>query len=264
MPLEFEDESFLLRRCFFEVQNEVGLGRQEEAYHQACRLWLAEQKLPVASKPPQRLMLRGEEAHVLYPDFVGWDSISVELKSVPRHLGRREVAQLFDYLKCRNDRLGLLVNMGLDRVEIERFVYSAPQTQLHEDWKYWTGQIDGRDRELGMAVREALTAIYSEHTTGYGEEVLGKLVLFALEQQRLSVLVNPVAKAIFHNTIVDESPLDCFVIENRIVLTVTALFDTVDFARNRGLSYMQTLGLKWGVAADFGKHVASICALRRG
>jgi len=33
MALIYEDKTEILRRCFFDVQNEVGLGRQEEDYH---------------------------------------------------------------------------------------------------------------------------------------------------------------------------------------------------------------------------------------
>jgi len=70
MPLLFEQGTHLLRRCYFEVQNEVGLGRHEEAYHHACVLWFDEYRVPVGSKMPHRLLLRGEEAHPLFPDLV--------------------------------------------------------------------------------------------------------------------------------------------------------------------------------------------------
>src|SRR5262245_39871093 len=95
MELELEQETFLLRNCFFEVQNEVGRGRQEEAYHQACTLWLKERGLPIASKAPHRIFLRGEEVLCIYPDIVVWDSISVELKAVPRQVNDSEFVQLF-------------------------------------------------------------------------------------------------------------------------------------------------------------------------
>gem|GEM_PF-5234277 len=60
--------------------------------------------MPVVSKVPHKLLVRGDEAHILDPDFVGWDAISVELKSVPRHLNQTEFVQIFDYLKCRQFR----------------------------------------------------------------------------------------------------------------------------------------------------------------
>jgi len=62
--------------------------------------------------------------------------------------------------------------------------------------------------------------------------------------------------------VVDESPLDCLVIEDRIVLVYTVLFDTNSFNINRGKSYMKTLGLPWGVAVDFGRTKIQIAGLR--
>ena len=205
MPLLFEQETHLLRRCFFEVQNEVGLGRHEEAYHQACVMWFGEHGVPVVSKMPHRMLLRGDEAHTLFPDFVGWNAISVELKSVPRHLGRGEFVQLFDYLKCRGDRVGLLVNMGLDRVQIERVAYDPRCTEFVEKLDSWADHIGDGDRAIGLAVRDGLRAVVAEHTTGYGDEVLMKLVLCALRQQGLSITLNPIAKAFFRGVEVHES-----------------------------------------------------------
>ena len=262
MPLLFEKETHLLRRCFFKVQNEVGLGRHEAAYHRACVMWFEEHRLPVVSKAPHRLLLRGDEANILYPDFVGWNAISVELKSVPRHLARTELVQLFDYLKCRRDRVGLLVNMGLDRVEIERVAYDPPETEFFENWDNWTDRIDGEDGAIGYAAREALRAVAAEHTTGYGEGVLMKLVLCALRQQGLSATLNPVAKAFYRGAEVHESALECVVINERVVLALSSLCDTNQFNLNRCRSYLRTLGLHWGIAADFGKKRAEIIGTR--
>jgi GxxExxY protein len=184
------------------------------------------------------------------------------LKALPRSLGKTDFVQIFNYLKCRNDRLGLLVNMGLDRVHVERLLYAQPEYELVEEWKYWAGQIDGRDREVGTAVRDALRAIYAAHGPGYGEDVLQHLITFELRRRGLRLTANPISKAFFHNCEVDESSLACIVIENRIVLSYTALFDNNQFNINRGKSFLKALGLRWGVAANFGKTQAQFTGLR--
>jgi len=263
MSLIYEEQMELLRRCFFDVQNEVGLGRQEEAYHQACKLWLEEHEIPHASKPPLRLMLDGDEAYALHPDFVVWDSITVELKAVPRKLNQGEFVQLFDYLKFRGDRLGLLVNMGLDRVQVERVASDLPKTTLDEDRNYWTGKNAGMDRDLGISVRDALRSIYNSHGTGYGDEVMRRLVICAFAVRKLRFHESPISTAYYHEVEVGESPLNCTIVEGRILLTFTVLFDTNQFAINRGLSYLPALGLEWGIAADFGKRAAQFTGLHR-
>lgn len=262
MAIFFEEQTRSLRRCFYVVQNEVGLGRAEEAYHQACRIWLHEHRLPVAFKQPHRLYLDQLEVHVLIPDLVGWDCISVELKAVPRRLGLSDWVQLIDYMKCRGDRLGLLVNFGLDRVFIERIVLDPVETSVTECWDQWHGAIDGQEREIGAKIREAMHAIYAAHTTGYGAEVVGKLVFAAFRHRYLPVIPNPIAKAFFYNTEVHESPLDCLIVSGKILFVWTALFDSNSYNVSRGLSYMKSLGLEWGVAVNFGKQRVEIMALR--
>jgi hypothetical protein len=79
--LIYEEKTELLRRGLFDVQNEVGLGKDEEAYHQAYKMWLDSEGVPHRSKPPHNLELGGEMAHTLYPDFVAWDAITIELKA---------------------------------------------------------------------------------------------------------------------------------------------------------------------------------------
>ncbi len=263
MALIHGDYTHILRNCFYEVQNEVGLGRQEQAYHAGCRLWFEEHHLPVASKSPHRLMLDNETAYTLFPDFVGWDALAIEIKAVPRKLAVSEWVQVRDYMKCRNEALGLLVNFGLDRVHVERVIHTPQPTALVENWDYWQGHITGDERVLGIAVRDALRSIYAAHSTGYGSEVVQKLLLFALERRGLRVSINPVTKAFFQQIVVDESPLECFVIENRLVLVYTALFDSNEFNISRGLSFLKSLGLNWGVAANFGRTEAEFTGLRR-
>ena len=258
----YEDKTEVLLKCFFNVQNEVGLGRREEAYHNACKLWLDAEGVPYKSKAPHPLYLSGKLAQTLVPDLVFWDSITVELKAVPRALEDPEFVQIFDYLKCRGDRLGFLVNMGLDRVEHERLIYDPPQCTLTENWEYWEGRIEGRDRELGIEVREAVRAIFDQHGAGYGAEVIEKLLLCELARRGLRLVVSPTSKAFFRGVEVDESRLDCLVIEDRLLLTVAALFDTNDFSINRGTSFLSALGLTWGVAANFGKKGVELNGLR--
>jgi len=262
MGLIYEDKTQILRRCFFDVQNEVGLGRQEQAYHRACDIWLREYGVPFQYKPPHPIMLHGEVVHTLYPDLVAWDAITVELKAVPRSLNPSEFAQLFDYLKCRNDRLGLLVNMGLDRVSVERIVYDTPDYEFEEDWQYWTDHIEGADRETGLAIRDAVRTLFKAHGTGYSHEITQKLLLHELRRRGLACVPSPLAKSVFHGIVVDESPLDCLVVEGRIVLVYTVLFDTNSFNVNRGKSYMEAIGLRWGVAVDFGRTKVEIAGLR--
>ncbi len=74
----FVDKTQQLIRGFFAVQNDVGLGRNEEAYQRAFEIWTSEERLPIVSKPPVQLLIQDRVAHTLYPDFLGWDEIVVK------------------------------------------------------------------------------------------------------------------------------------------------------------------------------------------
>ncbi|MEX2607591.1 MAG: GxxExxY protein [Kiritimatiellia bacterium] len=65
----YSEETYLIRGGLFVVQNEVGLGRKEEVYHQAFKVWLEKRGIPFASKAPHPIALGGETAHILYHLF---------------------------------------------------------------------------------------------------------------------------------------------------------------------------------------------------
>jgi|ETNmetMinimDraft_26_1059896.scaffolds.fasta_scaffold31004_1 GxxExxY protein len=118
-----KDKTGLLIGGLFDVHNEVRQGRDEPDYHEAFKAWLEEERIPFMNKPLHELRLHGQVAHRMYPDFVAWDLIVIELKAKARDIRFGEFAQLFNYLKCRGGPLGLMANMGLDRVIHERVVF---------------------------------------------------------------------------------------------------------------------------------------------
>lgn len=259
----YESQTGAIRRCLFDVHNDVGVGRDEEDYHKALVLCFRENEIPFVSKQPLPLLLYGKEAHRLFPDFTLWQSITLELKSVPRRLASTEFVQLFDYLKCRGDSLGLLVNMGLDRVFVDRVIRHAQKSRLIECWDYWSGVIDGEARDVGLAVRDVLRDIFRTHDTGYGAEVISKLIHFGLRHCGLKVVENPIAESRYAQVPLRRSSLKCMLVEDRVVLCHTALFDDNRYNMNRCKSYMKALRLRWGIAVNFGKTQLEITGMRR-
>jgi len=156
----------------------------------------------------------------------------------------------------------LLVNMGLERVSVRRIAREVVKSDLVENWDYWSDAIQGEDRRLGVKARKVLHTIYDEHGTGYSAEVVSKLIQFELRYQRLPFVVSPTAKSYYQGEEVGDEALDCLVVGGRILLVCTALFDTNDFNISRGKSFMDALGLEWGIAANFGKQQAQFNGLR--
>lgn len=249
MTLIHEDISYRIRGGLFEVQNEVGLGRGEEMYHKAFASWLSENGIPFNSKPRHELRLFDTIAYVLYPDFVVMDQVIVELKSRASALDDGDKAQWVNYLKCRNDRLGLLVNMGLDRVHVERYAYDPPDYDAIWNWEAWE---QSEDPTLSQ-IQECMKFIFAEHQTGYSQMLVEKLLRTALQPKKLSYERSPMAEATYKNTSLGHGSLDCFLINQKVVLCYTALFDDNGFNCSRTQAFMKTLGVPFGLAVNFGK-----------
>lgn len=257
----YRDKTEILLRGLFAIHNEVGLGRSEEIYHEAFCHWLRDANIPFASKQAHHLMLEGEIVHTLFPDIVAWDSITIKLKALPRKLRDEDKVQVFNYLKRRGDRLGLLVNMGLDRVHVERFIFDAPLAQRMEQWDSWAGTIPDATRSTGLALRHALLSIEQVHGTGYGSEVVEKLLTSSLRKAGLRFITKPYGASRYRNNAIGCSPFDCWIIDDQMLFVFTALFDTNDFNIHRGRSFMRSLGIPFGVAVNFGKQYLQIHAL---
>ena len=69
MELVENELAAAIKGCFYDVQNEVGLGLPEEAYQQGLIAAFAERGLPVLSKNEVWLAHRGRRVVKFLPDF---------------------------------------------------------------------------------------------------------------------------------------------------------------------------------------------------
>jgi len=261
MEMIYKNKTGLLIKGLFDVQNEVGLGHAEEAYHQAYKVWLEEHNIPFTSKAPHELTVNGDIAYILFPDFVVWGCITIELKAVARQLRNEELVQLFDYLKYRGDRLGLLVNMGLDRVFVKRIIHENTQSEVCENIIAGNNEIAGDVMEIINKTRQSIKTVFEQHGTRYGRKITEKLICCSLHNIGLQFETAPIGSAYYHDKLINKSHLDCIIINRKLVLVFTALFDDNKFNISRGLSFMKTLELKCGLAVNFGKITLEITDL---
>lgn len=120
----YEDLSYRLRGCFFEVYNELGPGHKEQIYHEALKIIFNEDKINFIEKKRLRIKFRGNDIGIYEPDFIIEDKIIVEIKSVLIFPAVFE-KQLYYYLRGSNYKIGYLVNFGNDKIDIRRRVYDA-------------------------------------------------------------------------------------------------------------------------------------------
>ena len=122
MEIIYKDEAYAIQGACFEVYKTLGSGFLEAVYQEALAQEFSLQNIPFAEQCELKLQYKNVPLHQTYkPDFVCFDKIIVEIKAVSA-LAPEHEAQLLNYLKITNMRLGLLVNFGhYPKVEIKGF-----------------------------------------------------------------------------------------------------------------------------------------------
>lgn len=121
--LLFANETYKIRGCVFEVYREMGSGFLESVYQECMELELRKQGIPFVSQKQLELFYKGERLDQTYtPDLICYDKIIVELKAT-KSLLPDHTAQLLNYLKATDTKIGLLVNFGsFPKASVERIV----------------------------------------------------------------------------------------------------------------------------------------------
>ena len=120
-----EDEGYRLMGAAFEVYNQLGYGMAEEIYHQSLEIELGLRGIPFQSKRGLIVRYKDRLLDTCYrPDFVVYDAIVVELKTISDLVADHE-AQLFNYLRVARQRVGYLINFGKKgELQWKRFILS--------------------------------------------------------------------------------------------------------------------------------------------
>ena len=123
MGLLFEEESFAIRGAIYEVYKNLGAGFLEAVYQEALEIELTTRRIPFKAQVDIDISYKGFPLHQTYrADIVCFDKIILELKAV-KQLLPEHVAQLQNYLRATNMKLGMLVNFcGQKGVEVKRIV----------------------------------------------------------------------------------------------------------------------------------------------
>jgi GxxExxY protein len=124
MELILKDEVYAIVGAAIDVHRILGPGFLEPVYQEAMELESIMRQLPFASQPT--LLIRYKE-HILkkeyIPDFIFYEQIIVEIKALDKLSGKEE-AQILNYLKATDHKVGVLINFGSHpKLEWKRFVH---------------------------------------------------------------------------------------------------------------------------------------------
>ncbi len=111
--LIYEDESYAIRGAIFEVYHQLGAGFLEAVYQECLGKEFLSREIPFLSQPQLDLYYKGEKLNQFY---------KLELKALSK-VSNEHQAQLLNYLRAGQMKLGLLVNFGSSpKVTIDRYV----------------------------------------------------------------------------------------------------------------------------------------------
>ena len=118
----FKKETYEIVGAAINVHKELGGGFLESVYQEALGIELADQKIPFEKEVRLPIIFKGNTLTKFFiADFVCHGDIIVELKSCSMIL-EEHYAQVINYLKATNKKLGLILNFGPKSLEFKRVI----------------------------------------------------------------------------------------------------------------------------------------------
>jgi GxxExxY protein len=115
-----DERTFAIIGAALEVHHTLGTGFLERVYQLALGNEFLSRGIPYEAERELPIHYKGNQLACGYRlDFLCFGSIVVETKAV-RATGAIEVAQVLNYLKAGNFKVGLLLNFGGTELEIRR------------------------------------------------------------------------------------------------------------------------------------------------
>ena len=120
--LYLKNECFQIIGCAMEVQRELGNGFLEAVYQEALSIEFNAKNIPNKAQANIDIFYKERLLDKKYiSDFICFEEIIIELKVVEK-LKSEHYAQLLNYLKATNCKLGILINFGTTSLEYKRVI----------------------------------------------------------------------------------------------------------------------------------------------
>lgn len=111
-----KDLTYAIIGAAMEIHSELGPGFLESVYHRALAHELSLRQIPYREQAILAVEYKNNNVGEFRADFLIDETVVVELKATKRFSEINE-AQLINYLKCTDYRVGLLFNFGTASVQ---------------------------------------------------------------------------------------------------------------------------------------------------
>jgi GxxExxY protein len=263
MKLLHEELTYQICASIYEVRKEIGVGFDEETYHQGLVLSFHRRSMPFISKEKRSLFHRGTHIRDFINDFVLFEKIIFSLKCIPCNFLQAHYVQLFSELKLWQKDLGLIANFGLPELDIERYAFTEKEPVFVENYEFIKNRITKPEQHILDEIEKAVKYVANLHKPGYGKVVWRKIVEAELKYLQISFSKNNILPVNFAGKTIRTYRLRHLIVEDKILLAITALqkgIDQIDVANVQ--SYLKALNLGVGLIVNFGKSKVQISGIR--
>jgi len=127
--LIYADITYKIRGACFEVWKKFGGAFKEKIVDNALTIALKEKQLTVKNQEKINIYFNNIKVGTYIPDKIVDDIILLEIKCKP-FITIEDRKQLWYYLKASQYKLGLLINFGTQKLQIERRVYDMARNKI--------------------------------------------------------------------------------------------------------------------------------------
>lgn len=118
----YKEESYAIVGALFDVYNHLGSGFLEIVYKDALTYEFQKRGIPFEREREFSISYKDHVLpHKFYADFVVFDTIILEVKSV-ENLHEKHLAQCLNYLKVSRCKLAILANFHKDLLDHRRVI----------------------------------------------------------------------------------------------------------------------------------------------
>jgi len=119
--LIYPDLCYKIIGVLFIIWTEIGFGHKELFYQKAIESELDKKGLKFIKQCPAKINYNGKTIGIYYFDFLIEDKVVLEIK-VRNYFSKKNISQLYLYLKAKNLKLGLIAHFTQSGVKFKRVV----------------------------------------------------------------------------------------------------------------------------------------------
>jgi len=253
MGLLYEDLTYLIQGCIFDVHNELGAGYDEETYHLAIEKRLEEANIPFQSKVGKYVVHRDNKVHKFIADIVVDNKVILELKCIEKSFSAAHYHQILSYLKCWKLKIGFLINLGLPKVYSKRIILRPITPELVEDYTFIQELITPTNRLILRQLRKSVLDLLELHGTGYDASIYKEIFITELTYQKLDFILTTKIPVNYKSQIIRQFKLKELIIQNQILCKIVALKESINSDIIKMKTHLRALKLPIGLLIHFGK-----------